>query len=131
MMKKPLAVGLKVCEKAVVESKTGNISLVNCLPQTSRQEGISGEGPAAVRFCQCTDAKEVGELKLQSITGEDGRRRLFTNGSPNFPEPLQERWFLVPLGPVEFPVAGRYEIILLADGEWITRSVIDVAGEKP
>ena len=48
----------------------------------------------------------------------------------NFPESLQERWFLVPLGSVEFPVAGRYEVILLADGEWITRSVIDVTGEN-
>ena len=28
MMKKPLAVGLKVCEKVVVESKTGNLTLI-------------------------------------------------------------------------------------------------------
>jgi hypothetical protein len=47
-----------------------------------------------------------------------------------FTDPLQERWFLVPLGPLEITVSGRYEAALLADGELITRSVVQITGEK-
>jgi hypothetical protein len=48
----------------------------------------------------------------------------------NFSEPLKKQWFLVPLGPIEFPVTGRYEVALFADGELITRSVIPITGDE-
>ena len=48
----------------------------------------------------------------------------------DFTEPLQEQWFRS-LGRIDFPVAGRYEVAFFADGELITRSVIEVTGEKP
>jgi hypothetical protein len=55
MIKKPLAVGLKVREKAVVESKTGNVTLVNCLRKL-KVKGFPATTQPLFAFVSVTDA---------------------------------------------------------------------------
>ncbi len=129
MIKKPVAVGLKVCEKAVVEKTTGNVTLVNCLRRL-RFKRFPAQAPSLFAFVSVTDALGSCQLKvaitrLATMNEIDAKK-----WKADFRESLQEHWFLVPFGPVDFPVGGRYEVAFFADGELITRSVIDVSGEK-
>lgn len=130
MIKKPMAVGLKVCEKAVVESKTGNVTLVNCLRRL-RVKRFPAKAPSLSAFVSVTDGQGSCQLKIVVYHLATMDEIVAHEWMAEFSDPLRERWFLLPLGPIEFPVAGRYEVGLFADGELTTRSVIDVSGEKP
>ena len=119
-----------MCEKAVVESKTGNVTLVNCLRRLRVKKGFPAHVSSLFAFVSVTDALGSCQLRvavthletMDEITAEEWKFE--------FTDSLLEYWFLVPLGPVEFPVAARYEVALFTDGEMITRSVIDVIGEQ-
>ncbi len=125
MIQRPNAVGLLLCQQAIVEEHTRNLTLVNTFrhlvldsfPSESRQITIhalltDGLGPMTLNLI-------VSRLDTMDEIYQKTGRVTFTN-------PLQERFLLIQTSRLSFPGPGRYEFRLLADGESIAQCVLEV-----
>src|SRR5271163_3906976 len=114
MIKKPVGVALKVCEKAVIEKNTGNVTLVNCLRRLRINKRFPAKAPSLFAFVTVTDA--LGSCEMEMVVNQLATMDKLASRKwdKEFSEPLREQWFLVPLGPFEIPSAGRYEVALMA-----------------
>lgn len=113
MIQLPVAIALTVCEQVIVEEKTRNVTLVNCLSRLAVRE-VPSEHHRPVIHAWLTDGHGEGKICLQLLHPET-LEEIFSREIPAaFPHPLQEfrATFRVSLS---FPVEGRYQINLLAD----------------
>lgn len=121
----PTVIGLLVCEQAIVEAQTYNVTLVNCF--TFRKiESFPSERQRFSVFALLTDGQGDIELTLV-IEGLDQGEEVYRESRPlRFPGPLKEVRFLFRVTTCSFPVAGRYDVILFAEGHELARHRIDI-----
>lgn len=120
MSQRPVAVGLLLCEQVVVEEKTRNATLVNCFTRRTVEQ-LPSEPISFVVFAILTDGQ--GEVQLEVVvqrldTLEEISHRTL---SFRFADPLKEARCLFRLRDCSFPVAGYYQVTLLADGESVAQ----------
>jgi hypothetical protein len=131
MKQRPVAIGLLTCEQVIVEEKTRNITPVNCFTRQSVEQFPSEMLPFVV-FAMLTDGS--GEMPLAvSIARLDTLDEIYRRSvSVRFDNPLQEFRCIVRVRDCSFPVAGHYEILLLADNEMVAqRKILITAKENP
>lgn len=128
MIQDPVAVGLVVCEKVIVEEKTHNITLVNCLTRLRVKE-MPSETQHLIIHTWLTDGMGDGEIRVELVHPETLEEILTWVSPLSFSNPLQE--FRASFrGALSFPVEGRYQVNLFADGVPIARRTLDVFVEK-
>lgn len=128
MIQIPVAIGLTVCEQVIVEEKTRNITLVNCLARLRVRE-VPSTPQRLVIYARLTDGLGDGKVTLKMLHPDTLEELLIQNAAAKFSHPLQE-FNAVFRGPFSFPVEGRYQINLFADGESIAQRVLDVFIKK-
>jgi hypothetical protein len=125
MQRQPTVVGLKLCQHAIVQEGTRNVTLVNCFRNLS-----FAEFPAQVRaFTICavlTDGQGEGTLTLNIVSLEDMEDVWTNSWRANFDDPLRELWFLMPVTDCPYPQAGRYQVELTIDGDPTARTLLRV-----
>jgi hypothetical protein len=125
MAKQPVAIGLSLCEQVIIEEKTRNVTLVNCFSERTAEKFPSDPIPF-VAFAHLTDG--LGDINLELVVerldtmGEVYRRSLKTS----FPDSLRVGRFCLHVRDCIFPVAGKYQITLLADGEFLAQRRITI-----
>lgn len=129
MIQVPIAIGLKVCQNAIVEEKTRNVTLVNCFRRLRFRDFPSPSRPFTV-CAVVRNGRGVIRFSL-AITPLSTWEDLWTRAwSARFDHPLQEMWFMVPIADLTFPEPGRYEVRLMAEGEMIAQNTVEVLEEE-
>jgi len=116
MPQRPIAIGLSLCEQVVVEEKTRNVTLVNCFTHRT-VDHFPSEFVPFVAFAVLSDG--AGEIPLELVverldTLEEIHRVSLTG---HFANPLQTVRCTLRIRNCAFPLAGHYQVSLLADSE--------------
>jgi hypothetical protein len=122
----PTVIGLLICEKAIIEEGTKNVTLVNCHTRI-KVERFPSDPQRFTLFAVLADG--AGEVTLEvgvSRLADDvkvfrAQRRL------RFGDKLQEVRFIFRMNNCRFSSAGKYQIDLLADGQYLAHHRIDVS----
>jgi hypothetical protein len=128
MIQLPVAIGLTVCEQLIVEERTRNITLVNCLARL-RVQKVPSTPQRLVIYARLTDGLGDGKITLKVLHPNTLEELLKQDTRAKFSHPLQE-FNAIFRGSFSFPVEGRYQINLLADGEFIAQRVLEVFVKK-
>ena len=128
MIQRPAAVALSICEKVIVEEKTQNITLVNCLWRLGVQE-VPSEPQRFIVYVWLTDGIGEGNIRVELLHPDTLEEILTWERRLTFSNPLQV--FRAAFhGEVSFPVEGRYQVSLLVDGASIAQRTFDVYIDK-
>jgi hypothetical protein len=107
MIQRPVAVGLTLCEKRIVEEGTGHATLVNCFRRV-----FAAEWPLVLPefFVHAWLIDGLGECSLRlSVTRLDTLEEILAQEQRvGFPDPLRITRLHSRVGPLRLPVAGRY-----------------------
>ncbi len=123
MIQRPTAVGLVLCQQAVIEEKTRNVTLVNCFNRRA-QESFPTPAQSFTVYAVLTDG--LGDMTLSlSVAPLDTLVPMATHSRKvKFTNPLQELRLLASTKSFSFPKPGRYQVSLLADGEVLAQRVL-------
>ena len=129
MDEQPVALGLMVCEKVIVEERTHNVSLINCFI-SMKVETLPSEPRRFDVFAALTNG--FGDVNLEVVierldTWEPVYRRV---QSVRFVDRLQEVRFILRISNVSFPVAGAYQVTLSADGDLLAQHEMRIITEE-
>jgi hypothetical protein len=126
MIQRPNAVGLILCQQGVVDEITGNVTLVNCFNRLTFRDFPTPPRQFMV-YAVLTDG--LGEMDLSvTVEGLDEltvRQRV--SWHETFADPLRELRRLVRITECSFPSPGRYQVSLLAEGEWVAQCVLTLS----
>lgn len=123
MIQRPSAVGLILCEQVIIEEKSRNVTVVNSMSRLVCR-AFPSLPQRLVVGALLRDGLGQGRMTLivsRSDTPEDFYERSW---SVNFLDPLRDIRLIVRLHDPTFPVPGRHQFSLLADGESIAQSVL-------
>jgi hypothetical protein len=112
----PTVIGLLVCEKAIVEEGTKNVSLINCFT-TLRVQRIPSEPRQFTVFAALIDG--AGPITFDVVVTQvaDGRVLYRQSRRFDFGSRLQEVRFLFRVTDFSFPTAGEYDVSLWAENQ--------------
>ena len=130
MIQRPNAVGLILCQLAIIEEGTKHVTLVNTF---RRLKQTVFPTPALKFIVHAVLADGLGPITLSlAINRLDVLEEMEVRvGEINFNDPLVEQRLLIRLSAVHFPEPGRYEISLLANGEEVAQCVFRLlSGEE-
>lgn len=126
MAQRPLALGLHVCEKIVVEAETRNLTFVNCFIERD-VKSIPSE-PISFLVCSALvggRGRMPLQVRIESLADFD---TIFERtGVITFRDPRQEIRLRVPMEGVSFPTEGEYQILILVGNEMIASRKIEIA----
>jgi hypothetical protein len=130
MNHRPIAIGLLVCEQVIVEEGTGNVTPVNCFSRR-RVPSFPADPFPFVVFAFLTDG--AGQIPLEVLihrldTLEDIYRRA---DSFHLLSRLQSWRYILRIRHCSFPVAGQYQVTLLADNDVLAQHKISILQENP
>jgi hypothetical protein len=126
MIQQPVAIGLTLCEQVIIEEGTRNVTLVNCCRRWRVREFPSTPQRLAI-YAVLKGGQGTGVCKA-SISRLDTLEEIYLKEIPlTFADPLQEFGVLFRPPELLFPVAGRYEAILMVDGEPLAQRVFQVS----
>jgi hypothetical protein len=129
MHQRPIVLGLSLCENVIFEEGTRDVTLVNCFTHRTA-ERFPTEPVEFVAFAFLSDG--VGSvpmgLAIERLDNlEEIHRRPFVI---EFRNPLQSVRCSIRIRGLEFPVAGHYQISLLADGEVVAMRKLIVTNKE-
>jgi hypothetical protein len=125
VIQRPVAVGLTLCEKLIVEERTRNVTLVNCFTKLKVREVPSPPLNLAV-YASLTDGLGEMTLRLVVVRLDTLEDILVQDKRVAFADPLREVRIGFLLDRQSFPVVSRYQFILLADGELVAQKFLNV-----
>jgi hypothetical protein len=129
MLQRPNVVGLTLCEQVIIEEKTHNVTVVNSVSRY-RSRTFPTPPQRFVVYAVLTDGMGEGAMSLiisRLDTLEDIEER---HWRMRFPNPLSVVRLVFRFANVSFPVPGRYQLSLFADGEWVAQSVVRILSEE-
>lgn len=121
----PQARGLIVCDRIDVDPISRNVSLINCF---TRMRAGPFPSPARKFAVYAALTGGLGQVKIRVMVSRLADNRLvYSRDLPvEFRDRVEEVRFVLRLQEVVFPEAGQYVAELLADGEWVAQSVVNV-----
>jgi hypothetical protein len=124
MVHPPTAEGLVLCQKIIIEQRTGHRTLVNSMTKVWCRAFPSPPQRLEV-YAVLRDGLGVGLMSF-AITQMDNLEAIFARRwRMRFPDPLSiARLHLRPR--VSFPASGRYQFSLLADGELVAQTFLTI-----
>jgi hypothetical protein len=129
MIQRPNAVGLMLCQQVIIEEKTRNRTLVNNFSRLEVKNFPASVPPFSV-VSTLTDG--MGEMTLTLVVARlDTLEEVYTQAvRTRFDNPLQELRLQFRVTHCSFPVPGRYQFALLADGEDVTACVLTIIARE-
>lgn len=130
MIPRPIALGLTICDRVIVEEHTRNVTLVNCYNKLN-VEGFPSPPRRIDLYAVLTDGLGDGTINVV-VTHLDTDAEVYSfQGRVRFPDRRQELRLYFRIRKCSFPVEGRYQVTVLIDGEWIVhRELLVVAREE-
>lgn len=128
MIQPPVAINLIVCEQLIVEEKTHNITFVNCFARLRVRQAPSAPQRLVI-YARLTDGLGEGKIALKVLHPHTLEELLIQEIPAAFSHPFREFNFVFRREFV-FPVEGRYQISLLADGVIIAQRTLEVFAQK-
>jgi hypothetical protein len=126
MIQRPNAAGLVLCEKAIIEEGTRNVTLVNVFYRLASDAFPSPPQHLTVHTL-LTDGLGVGRMELV-ISRLDMMTEIYHHTwQARFQNPLHRLRYLIRIASCSFPGPGRYQFELRADGEPIAQCLLDVS----
>jgi len=121
MAKRPVVIGLLLCEQVIVDEQTKYVTPVNCFTYRDVEQ-IPSE---PVTFCVVAFLTDgLGDVRIEVVIRRlaDEVDEVFQREAVfRFTDPLHTRRFTVRLRNFSFPSEGEYEVVLLADREMIAQ----------
>jgi hypothetical protein len=129
MIQRPNAVGLLLCQQVIIEEKTRNRTLVNNFSRLEVKDFPASVPPFSV-IATLTDG--IGDMTLSLVvTRLDTLEEVYNRDvRTRFDNPLQELRLQFRVTQCTFPVPGRYQFALLADGEDVTECVLTIIARE-
>ncbi len=129
MKRRPVAISLSLCEQIIIEENTRNVTLVNCFTHR-RVASFPSDLVPFVAFALLTDG--VGEMLLELVVERlDTLEEIHRIALPaEFSNPLQTVRCTVRVRDCAFPVAGQYQVSLLADSEVLAQRKLVLFSEE-
>jgi hypothetical protein len=120
MVPKPVALGLTLCEKVIVEDGTKSVSLIGIFSKVRGRTFPLALPPVWVA-ATLTGSQGEGELSL-SVTNlqTDEEQHLLTERIV-FPDRFAEIQKYLRLNTFVFPEPGEYMITLMVDDDWVAQ----------
>jgi hypothetical protein len=119
MIPPPIAVGLTVCEKAIVEERTKNVSLINTFTKLNL-ERLSAPS-RFVAHAVLTDGLGTATIELRASRLDTNADIYTRRMRVEFADRLAEVSVLFRVNQCSFPAPGTYVLALLADGDWVAQ----------
>jgi hypothetical protein len=128
MIQIPNAVGLTVCQQAIIEEGTKNVTLVNTFTRLAVKK-FPTPPQQLVAHALLTDG--IGTVKLSVIISrmDTLENIIVQSGDVTFTDPLHVRRPFARFPAVQFPVRGYYQVTLLANGEWVAQGTLKLVGQ--
>ena len=120
MIPPPIALALTLCEKAVVEEGTKNLTLVNTFT-TMFMEHFPSLPQRFALYAALTDGLGDATIELVLTHLETDHEIRFLQMPVRFLDRLSEVRILYRLNGIIFPQPGRYQFSLFVDGDWIAQ----------
>jgi hypothetical protein len=125
MLQRPSAVGLILCRLVTLEERTRNVTLTNSFKRLAFASFPALPEPFCV-YTALTDGLGVVDLNLV-VSRCDTLEIVYSRSyRATFPDPLRQLRLWWQIRSCAFPVAGRYEFALQANGETITQAVLEI-----
>ena len=129
MIQRPNAIGLVVCQQAVIEEGTRNMTLVDAFNRLTLGTFPTPPQHFTV-YALLTDGLGTMTLTMNVAPLDTLEPILTRSWQATFPDALYELRLVARTKSVCFPAPGRYEINLLAEGEMLARRVITLVREE-
>jgi hypothetical protein len=118
MKQLPVAVGMLLCEKIIIEKDTENVTAVNCFHERRVRE-VPSEPLSFLLYAILTNGKGSITLSVVVQRLQDLAEVVHLDEVYDFKDPLSEFRCTVQLRALVFPSPGAYQVELLADGEFV------------
>jgi hypothetical protein len=125
MIPPPIVLGLTICEKAIVEEGTRNVTIVSTFTRLVVDEFPSPPQRFSV-YSVLTEGLGDGTILLTVTNLETDEEVDRIERSFRFPDRLAEIRLLFRIRECSFPVEGTYQITLYIDGEWLAQRRLQV-----
>ena len=124
----PVALGLMVCEKIIVEEGTRNVTLVGCFARLRVDQFPTGPQRFAV-YAVLRDGHGRATISLVATRLDTGEETYNVQGVVHFPDRLTDVHALFRVNHCSFPAPGQYALALLIDGELVAQRQIEVMAQ--
>ena len=121
----PVAVGLAVCERVIVEEGTRNVSLISTFSRLRVTEFPAHPLPFCV-FATLLDGDGNAAVSLEIAHAETGEAVYAVEQPVSFPNRLTEVRVLFRVNRCQFPSPGTYQLSLFVDGDWVAQRRLSV-----
>ena len=125
----PIALGLTLCEKVIVEEGTRNVTLMSTFTKLRAWEFPSPPRQFDV-YVVLTDGLGDGIIDLVGTRLETDERIYSLSMPVHFPDRRMEVRLRLRINGCSFPEPGRYQFTLLIDGEWIAHRELQVVAAE-
>ena|SRR6266404_3291257 len=123
MIPPPIAVGLIICEKVIVEEFTKNVSLLNTF---TKLNVATHTLPRFVVYAVLTDGLGTCRVQLSIVELETAEEIYSRQMAATFLDRLAELRVLFSTNQCSFPKSGKYQLILLVDDELVAQRTLVV-----
>jgi hypothetical protein len=114
-----------LCEKVIVEEKTRNATLVNTFVRRV-QKAFPKPPQDFLVFALLTDGLGVVKLSLVIARLDTMEELMVIAKDVEFTSPINDYRLRIHVSQAVFPEPGRYQISLLANGEWVVHAVLNL-----
>jgi hypothetical protein len=125
MLQLPTVRGLMLCEQAIVDAKTRNVTLVNTISRLRCPSFPSPPGRLVV-YAMLTDGLGDAEMSLVVSRLDTFEDIYEARWQMKFPDPLRLFRMILRLSHLSFPAPVRYQLSLLADKDEVTHTILEV-----
>lgn len=125
MVPRPVALGLFLCDQAIVEEATRKTSLVGMFNHLTAKQFPFLPPPFTV-FAALTDGQGTGRIALVVSRLETGEGIHAFRTTANFPDRLAISRMRFRIRECRFPQPGMYEFTLLIDDEWVAHNRLQI-----
>ena len=125
MIPPPMALGLTLCEKAITEEGTKDVTLVSIFRKRLVERFPSPPQPFTA-YAILTDGVGDGTMELVITNLETDEEIYARRFRVRFPDRLAELRLLLRVTRCSFPAPGQYQATLLVDGDWVAHRRVRV-----
>lgn len=131
MIQRPVTISLILCETVIVDEQTKNVTPVNCF-RKRRVIGFPSDPFPFIVLAWLTDGMGRGRLEvvIQQLASDELDVVHQTSVPCEFTDPRSEVRFTLRIRDCVFPLAGAYEVALLADGELLAHKRLVIFSEE-
>lgn len=120
----PIVIGLTICEKAIVEERTKNVTLVSIFSKVNLAQFPSSY--PFVAYADLTEGFGIAIIDLV-VASLDNEEVIYNHQvTEQFVSPLAEQRILIRVNGCIFPQPGKYQVSLFVDGEPLVRRILTI-----